>query len=140
MQATKILKLIVDNEGLVDFKFSKTNESTTFSSDFFEETYHFKNEGENLVLVCSLGELSEVSAYYILKDIIEGNVEIIPAPFIPKEGDTYWGFDSNWQGVSQDVWENCSFEVAMFAQGMIFKTEKEALDALHSDKFAKYRC
>lgn len=63
-----------------------------------------------------------------------GEAKIVKLPFKPKQGDVYWTFCDSYNlscwKVCKDVWGNTFLDHLRFKSGWVFRTKKEALDAL----------
>lgn len=60
-----------------------------------------------------------------LYDIANGKASIKKLPFIPKDGDKYFYYCSNFR-VDFSFWNNLPFEIALLKCGCVFRTEAEA--------------
>lgn len=128
MKATEILKYYVDNNELTEFCF-KPLSADVIQNDFFKLTFSFANNDEGeIVLMASGKPCPNGTSSELLQAIIKGKVDVTSTPFIPKVGDHYMYFET-WDEISEDIWENLPFEIAMFKCGMIFRNKKEALKA-----------
>ena len=70
------------------------------------------------------GEYEDASD--ILYDILAGNYEIVKLPWEPKYGEIYYFLDINEKEIMSYPWENDTFDYAMKALGMIYRTEEGA--------------
>ena len=62
----------------------------------------------------------------ILYDILAGNYEIVKLPWEPREGERYCYPSVSAKNVDCTNWICCSFDYAMKALGMIYRTKEEA--------------
>lgn len=70
-----------------------------------------------------------------LVKIILGEAEIKRGPFVPKLDDVFWTFcdsyyNPNCWEVCKDVWKDTFIDHLRLKSGWVFRTKKEALDAL----------
>lgn len=130
MKANEIFKMIVDSMGLKEFKVvdSKTGEDTTdgYIWSFDEEVNEFVlTKGDKKLL------FNNKAAGTALVGIMEEQLKIIPAPFVPKDGDTIWYYESLEFNPIQDEWDSKNVPLLALAQmGLIFRSEKEAIKGL----------
>ena len=60
------------------------------------------------------------------EDLCLGNYEIVKLPWEPKYGEIYYFLDINEKEIMSYPWENDTFDYAMKALGMIYRTEEGA--------------
>ena len=77
------------------------------------------------------GEYEDASD--ILYDILAGNYEIVKLPWEPKYGEIYYFLDINEKEIMSYPWEDDTFDYAMKALGMIYRTREEAEANLSKD-------
>lgn len=79
-------------------------------------------------------ETGWTSANTLFVDLLNGDAEIVKLPWKPKKGEKYWGF---WYSQLNDAWlvilytwSNSPDDFAFYKAGWVFRTKKEAKDAL----------
>lgn len=82
-------------------------------------------EGEGLMKRNEQGEFDNNSSIEF-EDLCLGNYEIVKLPWKPKYGEIYYFLDINEKEIMSYPWENDTFDYAMKALGMIYRTEEEA--------------
>lgn len=90
----------------------------------------FENEG--LMKRNEQGEFDNNSSIEF-EDLCLGNYEIVKLPWEPKYGEIYYFLDINEKEIMSYPWENDTFDYAMKALGMIYRTEEEAQAHLAED-------
>ena len=90
----------------------------------------FENEG--LMKRNEQGEFDNNSSIEF-EDLCLGNYEIVKLPWEPKYGEIYYFLDINEKEIMSYPWENDTFDYAMKALGMIYRTEEEAEAHLADD-------
>lgn len=90
---------------------------------FFNASGFFADTGKEVII-----------AKEPLVKIILGEAKIKRGPFVPKLGDVFWTFCDScnlscWK-VCKDVWGNTFLDHLRLKSGWVFRTKKEALDAL----------
>lgn len=83
----------------------------------------FENEG--LMKRNEQGEFDNNSSIEF-EDLCLGNYEIVKLPWEPKYGEIYYFLDINEKEIMSYPWENDTFDYAMKALGMIYRTREEA--------------
>ena len=83
----------------------------------------FENEG--LMKRNEQGEFDNNSSIEF-EDLCLGNYEIVKLPWEPKYGEIYYFLDINEKEIMSYPWENDTFDYAMKALGMIYRTEEGA--------------
>lgn len=90
---------------------------------YFNENGLFADTGKEVII-----------AKEPLVKIILGKAEIKRGPFVPKLGNVFWSFDDSYNPscwkVCKDVWENTFLDHLRLKSGWVFRTKKEALNAL----------
>lgn len=81
------------------------------------ENNYVCNDGENKYLVKAL----------------TGELKIFKLPWEPKYGEIYYFLDINEKEIMSYTWENDTFDYAMKALGMIYRTEAKAKDHMAED-------
>lgn len=81
------------------------------------ENNYVCNDGENKYLVKAL----------------TGELKIFKLPWEPKYGEFYYFLDINEKEIMSYTWENDTFDYAMKALGMIYRTEAKAKDHMAED-------
>lgn len=97
-----------------------------------ELTYRFDSDGLKLITYDSGIEIAEISANVAFAALVNGKDEIVKIPWKPKEGESFYTFTAaygEWS-VSLDVWAEEPCNYALLDKGWIYRTEKEATDAL----------
>ena len=84
---------------------------------------HSRNEG--LMKRNEQGEFDNNSSIEF-EDLCLGNYEIVKLPWEPKYGEIYYFLDINEKEIMSYPWENDTFDYAMKALGMIYRTEEGA--------------
>ena len=90
----------------------------------------FENEG--LMKRNEQGEFDNNSSIEF-EDLCLGNYEIVKLPWEPKYGEIYYFLDINEKEIMSYTWENDTFDYAMKALGMIYRTEAKAKDHMAED-------
>lgn len=90
---------------------------------FFNASGFFADTGKEVII-----------AKEPLVKIILGEAKIKRGPFVPKLGDVFWTFCDSYNlscwKVCKDVWGNTFLDHLRLKSGWVFRTKKEALDAL----------
>lgn len=76
---------------------------------------------------------STCTAWEVLYDILNGWCEIVKLPWEPKEGERYCYPSVSAKNVDCTNWTCCSFDYAMKALGMVYKTLEEAQECFAED-------
>ena len=84
----------------------------------------FENEG--LMKRNEQGEFDNNSSIEF-EDLCLGNYEIVKLPWEPKYGEIYYFLDINEKEIMSYPWENDTFDFAMKALDMIYRTREEAV-------------
>lgn len=98
-----------------------------------ELTYKLASDGLKFAYDDSI-ELSEIAAKVAFVALINGTDEIVKLPWKPKKGDVYYtfsfgGLSEEWVVVKQQ-WDAHPYERALLDKGWVYRTRKEAEDAL----------
>ena len=118
-------KISVDIAKILELGIGETFEIEGYSGVkfYFNENGLFGDTGKEII-----------RAKEALVKIILGEAEIKRGPFVPKLGDVFWTFCDSYNlscwKVCKDVWGNTFLDHLRFKSGWVFRTKKEALDAL----------
>ena len=105
-----------------------------FKVDRYEHNGLTFKFAENMLM--SRSDLKEAEwgiTYVILSALLGGDVEIVKIPWKPKKGDAYYTFDifrGKWVIVHSSLWTEAPRNYALLDKGWVFRTKKEAEDAL----------
>lgn len=89
------------------------------------------NHGEELIKISPNGCTEYANGK--LLDILNGYYEIVKLPWEPKEGERYFYPSISAKRVDCTNWIYCSFDYAMKALGMVYKTLEEAQECFADD-------
>lgn len=87
------------------------------------------NDAESEDFVSDLEEEDLLVLYYLLS----GKETVVRLPWEPKYGGIYYFLDINEKEIMSYTWENDTFDYAMKALGIIYRTEAKAKDHMAED-------
>lgn len=64
----------------------------------------------------------------VLCSLLRGDVKLVKLPFEPKKGERYYSYENDWS-VIKTSWGNDMFDLCALKCGIVFRTEKEAIEA-----------
>lgn len=73
---------------------------------------------------------------YVIVRLILGKLEIIKKPWTPKDGETYFCFNSHGEVIVSVFYSCIDFDCAMLRMGNYFRTREEAQQ--HKEKWLEY--